>query len=145
MASAYFVAYFSGGHQHFPASFPLCTPCWTHSQSRVHLPLDPSSFLSSCYSPLLLLSCVPSPSRYWIFCLMVRGAASGYRDETLGVWEQREKLSLHLLLPLPSVVSLSFSFFICNTGTRTTGVDVYGAHAMSSEHGRHSVHSVSLL
>lgn len=85
MASAYFVAHFSGGHQHFPASLPLCTG-----------PLDPAGSLRVPPPEVLASSCPhetpsssslrPSPTQSFL-----------HRDETLGPWVRDQELNLNSL------------------------------------------------
>lgn len=143
MASAYFVACFSGRHQQLSCFVPIPQRSPGPIARSQGTPPDASFLLSSCYS--LLFSLFPSLCPFFLptlssFLLLVflspsgapflpRGGLRAQWYETMAGGTGKE--------PLTGLVSLSFTFFICNMGTIDGAM--HRARNTNLEHYKHSV------
>lgn len=146
MASAYFVACVSGRHQQLSCFVPVLQRSPGPTARSQGTPPDASFLLSSCYSllfslfPSLCPFFLPTPSSFLLLVFLspggtpfFQGEASEHSDMRLWLGGGREGA-----LPLTGLVSLSFTFFICNMGTIDGAI--HRARNTNLEHYKHSVH-----
>lgn len=134
MASAYFAAHFSGGHQQLSCFIPIPqSPPGPTARSHAHLLQTPASSCPHATLSFFSLSSLPYASSSFStlsFLLLVfvscsvplhqRGGLRAQCYETLG---SGCSLSLNLALSLTGLVSLRFGFFICNTDGAIQGIN----------------------